>query len=314
MLRAIQKTQPFNCSVARSTPIRILPYIRVHRFSTSRYCCNEQSQPSESAYDFPWLLTTDKPRIEKYPYEAVPLLPLSLQKYFTNLLGANLLKASLGQNFFPEQFLAGAGEAVRQTITSLSDYLNNPEDKVKKEQLQRILSPSLLERFVKAAPSDVNIGLHLRDVRHTRLGDIWTTMGNPATYSSPDYSVVNVVTVRLPVPNPDKETFTSTLTNTSAINTLTQGLQINVDVLFEANVTYKMSKKGAEDDILIYDEGVRTLRVRFGTPYFIPAKKFLNAFDETGEPIPNSNWSWRIIDIDQLLEKESMLTLSEETE
>ncbi|RCH83811.1 hypothetical protein CU098_000617, partial [Rhizopus stolonifer] len=230
------------------------------------------------------------------------LLPNGLQRALGKWLGTRVLQLNTGHDNFPDQFLVGA---TRKALSLLSQQLNHPENK--HEELQHILGPDLLDRFLKAAPSDANINIDIPQIYDVNLGDIWITLGNPAAFSDErKYEVLRWMTVQVGLHkaavNENEESFQEYRERVS--KSILEGVQVGVDVLIDADITYKVSDKDT-DEITLYDEGRRTLQVRFATPYFSPANKMVSGRDpETQEPI--NDWNWRLVDIDQLIEKESM--------
>jgi hypothetical protein len=198
----------------------------------------------------------------------------------------------------------------------LSDHLRHPEDETKKQELQHILGPDLLDRFIKAVPSDTDIEISIPQIYDVNLGDIWITLGNPAAFSDErNYEVLRWMTVQIGLHQAKvKESEESFQDYRERISkSIMEGIQVGVDVLVDADITLKANTKNKPDDVLLYDQGRRTLRIRFATPYFSPASKMVSGRDaETGEPI--NEWNWKLVDIDQLLEKEAMDTAHEEDE
>ncbi|KAI9481450.1 MAG: hypothetical protein EXX96DRAFT_566785 [Benjaminiella poitrasii] len=288
------------------------------QLSYTRSCFNEQQKNFNKIQDFPWLLNKDQPRITKYPYEQATqdwgflnILPIGLQRAIGKWLGTRVLQLNTGFDNFPDQFLVGASLASRQAISLLSDQLKHPDDKSKRAELQHILGPDLVDRFLKAVPPDVDINIDIPQIYDVNLGDIWITLGNPSAFSlngHRQYEILRWMTVQIGLQkaksvDKDEETFQEYRERIS--RSIMEGVQVGVDVLIDADIIYKANKKDNDDDIVLYDEGRRTLRMRFATPYFSPANKMVSGRDpETGDPI--NNWNWRLVDIDQLLEKESM--------
>lgn len=207
-----------------------------------------------------------------------------------------------------------ASLATRQAIGLLSDQLNNPKDETKEEELHHIFTPELLNRFIKAKPSDVDINIGVPQIYDVNLGDIWVTLGNPAAFSDErKYEVLRWMTVQIGFNKAKgdelEESFQEYKQRVS--KSIAEGIHISVDVLIDADITYRVNRKGQENDIILYDEGRRTLRMKFVTPYFTPASSMVSGRDpETSEPI--NDWNWRIGDIDQLIEKESIDAIMEE--
>ncbi|KAI8636053.1 hypothetical protein BD408DRAFT_426769 [Parasitella parasitica] len=292
-------------------------YINNHRtrfLSLTRPCWDEDTANTKnSIQQFPWLLSQDPPRIPKYPYEQAPhdwsflnLLPISLQHALGKWLGTRVLQLNTGHNNFPEQFLVGAGLASRQAVSLLTDQINHQD---KMEELQHIMGPDLLHRYLEAVPDNTNIYIDIPQIYDVNLGDIWITLGNSNAFSDDrNYQVLRWMTVQLglhkckgksELEEPFKEY------RERIAKSIMEGVQVGVDVLLDADVAYKVIDKKNKDNMLLYNEGRRTLRMRFATPYFEPASKMVSGRDEeTGEPI--NDWNWRLVDIDQLLEKESM--------
>ncbi|KAI8348435.1 hypothetical protein EDC96DRAFT_520563 [Choanephora cucurbitarum] len=282
--------------------------IKQLRSFSSHSVCYEQNK----IRDFPWLLSKDKPRITKFPYEKAPhdwsflnLLPNGLQHVLAKWLGTRVLQLNTGHENFPDQFLVGASLATREALSLLSQQLKQPEQR--QQDLEHILGPDLLDRFIKAAPSDIDIDIQIPQVYDVNTGDIWISLGNPAAFSNEQkYDVLRWMTVQVGLhkdTNEHEESFQDYRERVS--KSILEGVQVGVDVLIDADVTYKASLKDNPDEIVLYDEGRRVMQVRFATPYFSPASKMVSGRDpETGEPI--NNWNWRLVDIDQLLEKESM--------
>jgi hypothetical protein len=198
--------------------------------------------------------------------------------------------------------------ASRKAVGLLSDQLRHPEDEAKKQELQHILGPDLLDRFLKAVPSDTDIEISIPQIYDVNLGDIWITLGSPAAFSDQrNYDILRWMTVQIGLHkskiNENEESFQDYRERIS--KSIMEGVQVGVDVLIDADITLKANTKDNQDDVLLYDQGRRTLRMRFATPYFNPASKMVSGRDpETGEPI--NEWNWKLVDIDQLLEKESM--------
>ncbi|KAF1807172.1 hypothetical protein V8B55DRAFT_1463166 [Mucor lusitanicus] len=289
--------------------------------SLARPCWNENTASKEqqstttttSIEKFPWLLSQDSPRIPKYPYEEAPrdwsflnMLPMSLQHVLGKWLGTRILQLNTGYDNFPEQFLVGASLASRQAVSLLSDQINHQN---KMEELQHILGPDLLHRYLDSVPANTNIHIDIPQIYDVNLGDIWITLGNSNAFSDErKYDVLRWMTVQIGLhkykgKSELEESFQEYRERIA--KSILEGVQVGVDVLVDADVTYKATDKENNDNVILYDQGRRTLRMRFATPYFEPASKMVSGRDkETGEPI--NDWNWRLVDIDQLLEKEAM--------
>ncbi|KAI8997614.1 hypothetical protein BDB01DRAFT_846245 [Pilobolus umbonatus] len=261
-----------------------------------------------------WLLSSDKPRISKYPYETPPrdwgligLLPLSLQHSLSRYLGQRILRLNMGDEYFPEQFLVGASLASRRAVELLSSQLKSPDDKALTEELHQMMGPDLLDRFMSSVNKDMNIDIDIPQIYDANVGDIWITLGNANAFSNEkQYDILRWMTVQVGIhkatKNEEDESFPEYRERIA--KSILEGVQVGVDVLIDADVKYEVTSK-SDNDVLLYDEGRRNIRMRFATPYFQPANKMVTGRDpETGEPI--NDWNWRLVDIDQLLESESM--------
>lgn len=200
-----------------------------------------------------------------------------------------------------------ASLASRKAVSLLSDQLNEPDD-ARLEELSHIFGPDLLDKFLKAKPSNAEIHIAIPQIYDVNLGDIWITLGNPAAFTDDrKYDILRWMTVQIGLNkatvNEYEEPFQDYRQRIS--KSIMEGVQVGVDVLIDADITYKVNNKDDKEEVILYDEGRRTLRMRFATPYFSPASKMVSGRDEeTGEPI--NDWNWRLVDIDQLIEKESM--------
>lgn len=189
----------------------------------------------------------------------------------------------------------------------LSDQLKDLKDDSQKEKLHDIFTPDILDRFLKAAPFDVDINIDIPQIYDVNLDNIWVTLGNSKAFSDDnEFEILRWRTIQLGLHkakiDEDEESMIEYRQRIS--KSVLEGLQISVDVLIDADITYNVTSK-EENDIVLHDEGRRTLRIKFVTPYFTPASAIVSSRDpETQEPV--NDWNWRIGDIDQLIEKESM--------
>ncbi|KAG0167674.1 hypothetical protein DFQ29_000309, partial [Apophysomyces sp. BC1021] len=199
------------------------------------------------------------------------------------------------------------GMASRHALRALSEHLSHPDDGESTE-LDTMFGPKLLERFREAAGKELkgaNVMISLPQIYDLNYGDVWVKLGSAQAFENTRrYEVVEWMTLSLgtrkAMGDEDEESFADYRARTA--KGLMEGAQLAVDVEIDADVMYKITK---DEDILLYDKGRRTLVMRFETPYFEPANRMVSGRDpETQEPI--NDWSWRITDIDQLLEKEAL--------
>ncbi|KAI9266509.1 hypothetical protein BDA99DRAFT_505890 [Phascolomyces articulosus] len=291
---------------------RLRPTQPIRHFSQSRLVFQEKSS---NINDFPWLVNRSPPRIAKYPYIQAPtsfgwmnILPASIQHRLSVWLASRTVHLNTGASYFPEQFLLGATFASRRALNVLSQHLNNPDDNTRNE-LEGMMSIELLDRFTKAGKEcltgDEEISINLPQIYDANLGDVWVTLGSSIAFThTRQYEVLEWMTLKLCLKTSgvdvDEESFRDYRARVA--RGLMEGVHIRVDVEVDADVVYKISRG---DDVLLYDEGRRTLLVQFETPYFEPAHTMISGRDpENGEPI--NDWSWVISDIDQLITKEKL--------
>ena len=172
-----------------------------------------------------------------------------------------------------------------------------------------MLNLDLLERFTRAGEEcltgDEEISIQVPQIYDANLGDVWVTLGSSLAFThQQSYEILEWMTLKLCMKQPgmeiDDESFKDFRGRVA--KGLMEGVHVRVDVEVDADVTYKISRG---DEVLLYNEGRRTLLVQFETPYFEPAHRMVSGRDpENGEPI--NDWSWRISDFDQLLTKEKL--------
>ncbi|KAI7876461.1 hypothetical protein K492DRAFT_239749 [Lichtheimia hyalospora FSU 10163] len=284
---------------------------RVRQFSSSSIQWEESKRNIRS---FPWLLHNDPPRVEQYPYahasgpfSLLNILPTFIQHASSVRLASRTLYLNTGFSYFPEQFLLGATMATRRALEVLSQHLTDPSNETRRDELEQMMNPMLLARLEQGAKKA--LGLHdeillsVPQIYDANLGDVWLTLGNSRAFVTPrEYDIFEWMTIQVgmkKVNDSDEESFGDARMRVA--RGLLEGAHVRVDVKVDADVVYKVNRG---DDILMYDEGRRTLLVQFETPYFEPADKMVSSRDENGEPI--NDWSWRISDIDQLLTKEKL--------
>lgn len=103
---------------------------------------NDQPKP---VTDFPWLLASDPPRIERYPYPEVSglwFIPTFLQRQLSNAINNGFLNGLTGGGYFPDEFSKGASLAFVQFAKRIS----NPTEK-NIGDLEKMLTKSLFEKL-----------------------------------------------------------------------------------------------------------------------------------------------------------------------
>ncbi|KAI7862723.1 hypothetical protein BDF14DRAFT_1745943 [Spinellus fusiger] len=263
---------------------------------------------------FPWLLSTSPSRIPKYPYRNankdwifLNYLPRFVQKSLSQFICDRIVTLNTGADYYPEQFLVGAGMACRHTLETLSRHLTNPQEETE-EALSLMMSLTLLERLETAAcytleKTDV-VEISLPQIYDANVKDTWVTMGNSEgledseKYETMEWNTLQIYLKRS-VFDDHGESYRDYRAKT--INGLMEGVQIAVDVEIDADIHYSIKREG---NVLIEDRGRRSLVVRLESPYFEPAHEIVSGRDEAGNPI--NEWSWIITDLDYLLEKDKL--------
>ncbi|KAI9246791.1 hypothetical protein BY458DRAFT_527724 [Sporodiniella umbellata] len=263
------------------------------------------SEKVKDIQSFPWLRSKDKPRIEHYPYvteDSLPivrLLPTSIQRELSKWVCTRILQMNTGLDYFPDEFMVGAGLATREAMTLLSKEL---KQKGAEPRISSLFGPALLDRWMSSVPEDTLIDIQLPQIYDVRVEDIWITLGPSAAFSGEEgYETVQWMTLQagLHAPPPN-ESFAEHQQRVK--ESVREGVQISVDVKVDATVVFCATQG---NDTVAYDEGRRDVRVRFATPYFTSGRRMVSSRDpETG--YPNNDWEWTIVDIDQLIEKEMM--------
>ncbi|CAO3646348.1 unnamed protein product [Cunninghamella echinulata] len=254
-----------------------------------------------------------------------------------------MLQLNMGDNYFPDQFLLGASLGTRKTLENISRFLTDPNEETM-EEVNQLISPTLgkalLGRAEGAFAVQDKISISLPQIYDCRVGDIWVTLGNQDALQSPKkFEMLKwmtlVVALRRSTMDEIEEPFTEFRKRVG--QGLMEGAHIAIDVEIDADVRYQIirpitttsnqysveknrgcdndnedsfdnngqEKAKSNDEVILFDEGRRTLLIRFESPYFVPASAMVTGRDEyTGEPI--NDWSFRIADIDQLVEKQQL--------
>jgi len=89
---------------------------------------------------------------------------------------------------------------------------------------------------------------------------------------------------------------------TKVAKSFSDGINFKVDVEIDADIQYNL--KSVKNEILIYDQSRRLVLFRFESPYFEPADQIY--YKISSDHVEESNWTWRVGDIDYLLEIEDL--------
>ncbi|KAI8372815.1 uncharacterized protein BYT42DRAFT_578127 [Radiomyces spectabilis] len=281
-------------------------------FSSTKPSFENNAEPKEPKADqFPWLLSSEGPRIAKHDYPTsagsfgfLTLFPKFIQHGMCFWAAKGFMGVNMGADYFPDQFLVGATMALRQAVTSISQQITDPTTE-KEEALEKMLGKPLLDRFMEAGKAlhGAELSIQVPQVYDAELKDIWINVGtNEAFKNHRKFEIVEWMTFRMAMEKgKDDSPESYSDFNSRITNSWLSAVQINVDVAIDADIVYKVAKG---DDVLLYDEGRRSVMLRLGSPYFEPAKKMVSGRDpDTLEPY--NDWTWKIVDIDQLLEKEA---------
>jgi hypothetical protein len=207
---------------------------------------------------------------------------------------------------YAEKPLFVASLATRKALQLLSNQLNYGSKEEIQPEVETIFGPALLHRYMNSAPTNANISIELPQIYDVNVEDVWVTLGNSEAFAgNKKYDTFRWMTLQVGLirsSNEEEESFDEHKQRIKA--SIVEGIQVYVDVTVDADVVYHAVEKET-NNILLHDEGRRNIRIRFATPYFQPARKMVSRRDpETG--YPENDWSWRIVDVDQLIEKESM--------
>ncbi|KAI8344392.1 hypothetical protein BC941DRAFT_447361 [Chlamydoabsidia padenii] len=270
---------------------------------------------------FPWLLSNSPRRIKDYPYIKAPsdwaflnLLPVKLQHALCQWLGHRMLQLNTGDLYFPDQFLVGASLGTRKALENISDFLTQPSDE-SIEKVNQLIAPTLRDTLLGQAEGcfgqDDKIILDVPQIYDARVGDIWVTLGNVDALEQPgQYDQLRWMTLMVSIKRSKVDELEEPFADYRKRlgQGLMEGAHVAVDVEIDADVRYQVLRPKDDDDddeVVLFDQGRRTMLVRFETPYFVPATAMVSGRDEyTGEPL--NDWNWRISDIDQLVEKQTL--------
>lgn len=231
-------------------------------------------------------------------------------------------------------------------MENISRFLTNPNEETMEEVNNLIsptLGKALLGKAEGAFAVQDKISISLPQIYDCRVGDIWVTLGNQDALRSPKkFEMLKwmtlVVALRRSTMDEIEEPFSEFRKRVG--QGLMEGAHIAIDVEIDADVRYQIIRPTttttttvtnnqhsveknkrcdnednidnigqgstkSSDEVILFDEGRRTLLIRFESPYFVPASAMVTGRDEyTGEPI--NDWSFRIADIDQLVEKQQL--------
>ncbi|KAG0064887.1 hypothetical protein BGZ90_002011 [Linnemannia elongata] len=258
------------------------------------------------AYDFPWLYngSSHLTRIPHYPYAKAPKVwallgwvPQSIQYAVCKSACERMLRNNTSPEYFPDQFLQGAGLAIHKLLPLLSTNVN-------REPLTSMMTQELYDRFEpelqrqEELKSDVSI--KLASVHDGMIKDVWVLLG-PKLKSGTSRGFIRwrwqSLTVAL-------RAATDQMSSRDQVaHMMMEGVQFKVDVEFDATIDYTIHSNVLNNDV-ISDFTRRPLLVRFETPYFEPAEQMVSSRSMSRPHEAPIDWNWRVSDIDYLLEQD----------
>ncbi|KAF9356480.1 hypothetical protein BGX26_005213 [Mortierella sp. AD094] len=275
--------------------------------------------PSEAeiqalAYDFPWLYdgSSHLNRIPRYPYAKAPkvwsmlgIIPQSIQYLICKSACERMLRNNTSPEYYPDQFLQGAGLAMHQMIPLLSTNIN-------REPLTNMMTQELYDKFEselekqEAVKSEVNI--KLAAIHDGMVKDVWVLLG-PKLKNGSTRGFVRwrwqSLTVVLRAATDDMSS------RDQVTQMMMEGVQFKVDVEFDASIDYTIKSNVLNQDV-VSDFTRRPLLVRFETPFFEPADQMVASRSMSRPHEAPIDWNWRVSDIDYLLEQDFIVRRQKE--
>ncbi|KAG0259904.1 hypothetical protein BG011_002302 [Mortierella polycephala] len=248
----------------------------------------EAEEPSEEeiharAYDFLWSF--------------LGFLPQSIQHMICKSACERMLRSNTSPEYFPDQFLQGAGLAIHQMLPLLSTNID-------REPLRHMMTQELYDKFEselqvqEKIKSDVSV--KLAAVHDGMVKDVWVSLGPMLKSSTPRGFIRwrwQTLTVAL------RAATDQISSRDQVIKMMMEGVQFKVDVEFDASIDYTIRSNVLNSD-MISDFTRRPLLVRFETPSFEPAEQMVASRSMSRPDEAPIDWNWRVSDIDYLLEQD----------
>ncbi|KAG0044280.1 hypothetical protein BGZ83_010481 [Gryganskiella cystojenkinii] len=274
--------------------------------STEEIIPPSEQEIQTAAYEFPWLYNNSShlSRIPHYPYAKAPkiwallgFVPQSIQYALCKSACERMLRNNTSAEYFPDQFLQGAGQAIHQLFPLLST--NVDRDALRSMMTQELYDvyETELEKQEKLK-SDVKI--QLAAVHDGVVKDVWVLLG-PKLKTGTARGFIRwrwqSLTVAL-------RAATDQMSSRDQVaQMMMEGVQFKVDVEFDASIDYTIRSKQLDQDV-VSDFSRRPLLVRFETPFFEPAEDMVKSRSKSRPDAAPIDWNWRISDIDYLLEQD----------
>ncbi|KAG0349347.1 hypothetical protein BG004_007531 [Podila humilis] len=270
-----------------------------------------EDPPSEeeiqaAAYDFPWLYNgfNYTSRIPHYPYAKVPkvwallgFVPQSIQYMICKSACSSMLRNNTSPEYYPDQFLQGAGLAIHQMLPLISTNTD-------REQLKNMMTQELYDQFEseleKQEKLKSDLSIKLASVHDGVVKDVWVLLG-PKLGSGNSRGFIRwrwqSLTIAL-------RAATDQMSSRDQVaQMMMEGVQFKVDVEFDATIDYTI-KSNITGNEIISDFTRRPLLVRFETPLFEPAEQMVASRSMSRPHEAPIDWHWRVSDIDYLLEQD----------
>ncbi|KAF9918134.1 hypothetical protein BX616_010148 [Lobosporangium transversale] len=297
-------------STSQPTPPESSNHIKTEQASGS-IIDEDNKPPTEAeiqacAYDFPWLYdgANYSARIPHYPYPKAPkiwsilgLVPQSIQYMICKSACERMLRNNTSPEYYPDQFLQGAGLAIHQLIPLLSTNVN-------RDALTNMMSQELYDCYETELRRQEEIhselSIKLAAIHDGVVKDVWVHLG-PKLKSGSTRGFIRwrwqTLTIAL-------RAATDQMSSRDQVaRMMMEGVQIKVDVEFDASIDYTVRSKALGTDV-ISDFSRRPLLVRFETPFFEPAEKMVASRKMSRPDEAPIDWNWRVSDIDYLLEQD----------
>ncbi|KAG0368145.1 hypothetical protein BGZ54_002581 [Gamsiella multidivaricata] len=208
-----------------------------------------------------------------------------------------MLRNNTSSEYYPDQFLKGAGMAIHQMLPLLSTNIDrSPLTNMMTQELYDYFESELQRQ--EEVKSDVSI--KLAAVHDGVVKDVWVLLG-PKLKSGSTRGFIRwrwqSLTIAL-------RAATDQMSSRDQVaQMMMEGVQFKVDVEFDASIDYTIQSKVMDSDV-ISDFTRRPLLVRFESPFFEPAEQMVKSRSLSRPDEAPVDWNWRVSDIDYLLEQD----------
>ncbi|KAG0324250.1 hypothetical protein BGZ99_002035 [Dissophora globulifera] len=209
-----------------------------------------------------------------------------------------MLRNNTSPEYFPDQFLQGAGLALSAMMRSLSTDTN-------RDSLTNMMTQELYDRleseFQRQEEVQSDVKIQLAALHDGIVKDVWVLLGPRLQSGGSTRGFIRwrwqSLTVAL-------RAATDQMSSRDQVaQMMMEGVQFKVDVEFDATIDYTIHSNPLNTDV-VSDLSRRPLLVRFETPFFEPAEQMVASRSRTRPDEAPINWNWRVSDIDYLLEQD----------